>query len=72
MVVDECHHANALTYASVIGSYPEANHLGLTATPQRGDGRALGDMYDQLVSTVNYGRLIDDGNLVDARGSSLV
>lgn len=67
VVVDECHHANARTYADVIDAYPMADHLGLTATPQRADGRALGDMYDELVTTVNYGRLIDDGNLVDCR-----
>lgn len=72
VVVDECHHANARTYSEVIGSYGTADHLGLTATPQRTDGRALGDMYDHLVSTVNYGRLIDDGHLVDCRVISSV
>ena len=65
VVVDEAHHANAGTYSEVLSWYPDAQIVGLSATPQRLDGRPLGDMFDAMVSTVGYERLIADGNLVD-------
>ena len=38
---DECHHVQAKGWRTVLDSYPEARLLGLTATPQRGDGKPL-------------------------------
>src|SRR4029077_1333016 len=37
IVIDEAHHARALTYDRVIDAYPKAAVIGLTATPCRGD-----------------------------------
>ena len=42
IVVDEAHHARAETWETVLGWYPTAKVLGLTATPKRGDGKGLG------------------------------
>jgi superfamily II DNA or RNA helicase len=42
LIIDEAHHACAMTYKKVIEAYPNAIILGLTATPCRGDGRGLG------------------------------
>lgn len=67
VVLDECHHANASTYATVLQHYSSVAHLGLTATPQREDGRALGDHYDRMVCPTSYSELIDEGSLVDCR-----
>ena len=67
VVLDECHHAAAATYAEVLRTYPNALHLGLTATPQRADGRALGDHYDALVVGAQYSELLAAGHLVPCR-----
>lgn len=67
VVHDECHHAPAATYAAVLAEYPEALHLGLTATPQRADGRALGEHYDSLVVGAQYSELLTAGHLVPCR-----
>lgn len=49
VVLDEAHHYVAATWGTVARSYPEALTIGLTATPQRGDGTALGDLFEALV-----------------------
>ena len=46
VVVDEAHHVRARTYAQILEAYPAARILGLTATPCRGDGRGLGNVFD--------------------------
>lgn len=67
VVLDECHHAGAETYADVLSAYADTLHLGLTATPQRRDGRALGAYYDHLVVGAQYSELIAAGHLVRCR-----
>lgn len=49
VIVDECHRAMAARVRQILGCYPNARILGLTATPQRGDGQPLGDVFDRLV-----------------------
>jgi superfamily II DNA or RNA helicase len=39
VIVDECHHVAAATFAAVIRSVPARRWLGLTATPKRADRR---------------------------------
>lgn len=67
LVIDECHHARGPEWQSVIEHYAEARLLGLTATPQRGDGRALGDVFERLVVAAQYSELIAAGHLVPCR-----
>lgn len=54
IILDECHHAVAKSYRSVIDHYRSANPdimvLGVTATPKRADNVALGSVF----STVAY------------------
>lgn len=38
LVVDEAHHTPAITFLQVVGMFPAARRLGLTATPDRADG----------------------------------
>src|SRR5207247_6813970 len=61
VVWDECHHSPAETYRKVLEPYDSALHVGLTATPQRRDGKPLGDLYDALVVGAQYSALIADG-----------
>lgn len=67
LVFDECHHIKASTYKQLAEHYSQALQLGLTATPERKDGSALGDMYDHLVVGAQYSELIAAGHLVDCR-----
>ena len=46
IVVDEAHHCLSDTYQRVLEHFPEANVLGVTATPDRGDLRNLGRFFD--------------------------
>jgi superfamily II DNA or RNA helicase len=43
LVFDEAHRARGRTREQLIGLYPDASLLGMTATPCRGDGRGLGN-----------------------------
>jgi superfamily II DNA or RNA helicase len=67
LVVDECHHAPAMTYTKIIDNYPDAVLLGLTATPCRGDGRGLGSIFDTMVECPQVPDLIKLGFLVPTR-----
>lgn len=67
LVIDECHHARARTYQKIIEAYPDAGLLGLTATPCRGDGRGLGNVFDHLLECPQVGELVEQGHLVRSR-----
>jgi len=64
VVFDECAHYVADDWSSLHEAYPNTRLLGLTATPQRTDGRPLGDMFERLVVAAQYSDLIRDGHLV--------
>jgi superfamily II DNA or RNA helicase len=67
LIIDECHHAPAQTYQKIIDAYPRAGLLGLTATPCRGDGRGLGNIFEVLIEGPQVAALIGQGHLVNAR-----
>lgn len=63
VIVDEGHHANSPSYLKVLAQYPNAYILGVTATPQRNDGRGLKDVFDHLILGPSVAELIADGYL---------
>jgi superfamily II DNA or RNA helicase len=65
--VDEAHRALATSYRLIADAYPDAVHLGLTATPYRADGKGLGDAYDELVVVASPRQLIAEAYLVEPR-----
>jgi DNA repair protein RadD len=67
LFVDEAHHARARTYERLIAAYPKAVLIGLTATPCRGDGRGLGNIFNLLVECPSVAELTRDKFLVPAR-----
>lgn len=67
IVVDECHHATAATWKSILDAYPEAFVVGLTATPCRGDGRGLGSIFEELVECPDVSELARQGYLVGTK-----
>jgi superfamily II DNA or RNA helicase len=65
-ILDECHRAMAASVRAVLERYPRALLLGLTATPQRGDGQSLGDVFQELVTGPSMKELVAQGHLVSA------
>lgn len=64
IIVDEAHHCvGGSTWAKCIEHSPDALVLGVTATPERLDGRGLGDMFDSMVMGPTVSELIDCGAL---------
>lgn len=63
VVVDEAHHAVSPSYKRVIDYYREggAKILGVTATPDRGDKKALGMVFDTVARDYDVGDGIRDG-----------
>ena len=58
LVVDEAHHAVAGMWRKIIAAVPDAKVLGVTATPERLDGKGLGDIFEVLVLGPTVGDLI--------------
>lgn len=73
IVVDECHHSTGSTYKNILNHFNvyEDTHrlcLGLTATPNRADGKGLGDIYQEIVYDMSLLDGIKQGWLADLRG----
>lgn len=68
IIIDETHRAVASTYRKIIDFFREKNPslkvLGITATPNRTDGTALGIIYDSVAYQVSINDAIRDGWLV--------
>jgi DNA repair protein RadD len=67
VIVDEAHHCRARTYQKILDAYPNAIIVGLTATPCRGDGRGLGNVFEVMIECPPVADLIDDGYLVGTK-----
>lgn len=72
MIIDECHHAVSPTYQKIINYFTEKNPdlliVGVTATPDRTDGKDLSTIFDQVVFEINMLDLIKENYLVNLRG----
>ena len=71
IVLDECHHAVASTWDALLKSQPGAKLLGVTATPQRLDGKGLGKHcgghFDAIVCGPTMQELVDGGYLAPTK-----
>lgn len=67
VIWDEAHRILANKFQRVLDLYQNAWHIGLTATPIRGDGRSLGNVFQSLVNVVSYEELLRDGYIVPVR-----
>ena len=63
IIVHNCHHSVSKTYVEVFARWPEAKFIGVTATPERLDGKGLGAMFDRMVMGPSVQWLIDNGFL---------
>lgn len=66
VIHDEAHRTAAATSLAIVDHFNTARLLGVTATPARGDGQALGDTYQSLVVGATIHELTDLGYLVPA------
>lgn len=67
-IVDEAHHAtNGSTWGKCMEHSPGAKWIGVTATPERLDGRGLAETFDDMVIGPTVRQLIDSGRLSDYR-----
>lgn len=64
IIIDEAHRAAAKGYRTVALNYPSASILGLSATPERLDGKGLDDLFSKIVEVCSVTSLIKDGFLV--------
>lgn len=71
VVVDEAHHAPADTYRRILGHFSEAKVLGVTATPDRADELALGQVFEDVAYVYEIGDAIADGWLCPIRATSV-
>lgn len=73
VVVDEAHHTAADTYRRILdglaaGAPDGPLLLGVTATPDRGDGKGLDDLFEEITFTYDILWGIGEGYLSDLRG----
>lgn len=71
IVIDECHHALTDTYRAVIDHFPDAHLLGVTATPDRGDLRSLGEVFEKIAFEYSIVQAIQDGYLCPIRAQTV-
>ncbi len=71
LVIDEAHHAAAPTYRAILDAIhvkrPDALVIGFTATPHRGDGLQLAEIFPDIVYTMDARAGIGAGYLVPVR-----
>ena len=71
LVIDEAHHAASPSYRAVIDEVqsrnPKAVICGLTATPNRGDGQGLREVFSNVADQITLGEMIAAGHLVPPR-----
>ena len=71
IIVDEAHHALSDSYQTVLGWFPEARVLGVTATPDRGDRRNLGAYFDSIAYEYTLPSAIRDGHLCPIKAQTV-
>lgn len=71
IIVDEAHHALSEGYQRVLAHFPGANVLGVTATPDRGDMRDLGQYFDSLAFEYTLPRAIREGYLCPIKAMTI-
>ncbi len=71
LVIDEAHHAISPSYQRIIDHAltrnPQTKIFGVTATPNRGDGKGLREVFSNVADQITLGELIASGHLVPPR-----
>ncbi|MEW8315464.1 MAG: DEAD/DEAH box helicase [Candidatus Thiodiazotropha endolucinida] len=71
LIIDEAHHVAAPSYQRIIEHASKRNPdlaiFGVTATPNRGDRKALRPVFSNVADQIGLGELIQSGHLVPPR-----
>lgn len=70
IVVDEAHHALSESYKKVL-DYFTGNVLGVTATPDRGDMKSLGEFFESLAYEYTLPQAIREGYLCPIKAQTI-
>lgn len=71
IIVDEAHHCLADSYQRILQYFDGAKVLGVTATPDRGDMRNLGQYFDSLAYEYTLPRAIKEGYLCKIKAQTI-
>jgi len=67
VLIDEAHRSVSQGFKEILELYSDKIIIGCTATPIRGDGRGLGEVYNNLIVGPDIGQLTNQGYLCPAR-----
>lgn len=71
IIVDEAHHILSPSYQAVLNYFKDAKVLGVTATPDRGDKKNLGQYFDTLAYEYTLPRAIHEGFLTKIKALTI-
>lgn len=71
IIIDEAHHCLSDGYQTVLRHFEKAKVLGVTATPDRGDMRNLGQYFSSLAYEYTLPNAIRDGYLVKIKAQTI-
>ena len=71
IVVDEAHHAVSDGYQKVLNHHPNAKVVGVTATADRGDKRALAEYFDSIAYEYPLKKAIQEGYLCKIKAQTI-
>ena len=71
IIVDEAHHCLSDSYQRVLNYFDSAKVLGVTATPDRGDMRNLGQYFESPGYEYTLPRAIKDGYLCKIKAQTI-
>ncbi len=71
VIFDECHHSIAKSFRKPLDHFSGAKTLGVTATPDLGDKKALGKVFESVAYTFDIVDGIHQGYLVPIKGRSV-
>ena len=71
IIIDEAHHAITDGYRRILEHFPAARVLGVTATPDRGDMRNLGEVFDSLAFEYRLPQAIREGYLCPIQAQTI-
>lgn len=71
IIIDEAHHCLSDSYQRVLEYFSDARVLGVTATPDRGDMRNLGEYFESLAYEYTLPKAIKEGYLSPIKALTL-
>jgi superfamily II DNA or RNA helicase len=71
IIVDEAHHCLSDSYQRIFSYFTEAKVLGVTATPDRGDMRNLGQFFESLAYEYTLPKAIKEGFLCPIKAQTI-